>query len=231
MRSAMLLPQAAKILGKHIFGPQEWMFHFGYQLNSQELQESRTFPWDQDILLSPCTFNKGMKVFQTHFAFWAKDEIPIGENGSCHYLPWNIKNFSGLQDVDRGHFGNRNIDFQNAQMLQMDSMREKCESRWYLVPLDTREHFVQKNFLEQLNVMPNEYSVSPAIVEIMSWIICKKLSLPRNIENTCRCLIEPTVDDQITVYADGRKTILVGLEPLTTRKPDLSLAVNRRQSQ
>lgn len=231
MKAAMPLSQAAKILGERIFGPQEWLLHFGHQLNSQELQESRVFPWDQDILLSPCPFNKGMRIFQTHFAFWAKDEIPIGENGSCHYLSWNIKNFSGLQDGDHGHFGKKNIDFQNSEMLKMDFVEEKCESRWYLVPLDTGECFTQKNFLEQLNAMPNEYSVSPAVVEIMSWIICKKLSLPRNIENVCRCSIDSTTDDQITVCADGRKTMLVGLEPLTTRKLYLSLAVNRRQSQ
>lgn len=33
----MPLSQAAKILGERIFGPQEWLLHFGHQLNSQEL--------------------------------------------------------------------------------------------------------------------------------------------------------------------------------------------------
>lgn len=60
---------ARALLGQNFFGIEEWSTFHGMIFTKKQLREVTEFPWGEDVLNSPCPWNSGKLVHETHMAF------------------------------------------------------------------------------------------------------------------------------------------------------------------
>ncbi len=216
---------AQALFDNHLFGPEQWKQVFGYEIEPDELSQSGYLPWNIDFLLGPCPFLNTRKVWETHFAFWGIKEIKLSHSHQVASRPLSIRG------LGRIHAGARRIFFESDDNRgpKYAFADKTCESRWYLVPLETKKTFTWKDISEQLESVPDHYEISPAIVQVMSMVLCVKLGIPFGVwTKSYRCLETFSNDCRATVTIDDRGNIMISGELAEQEKRGewLGLAIN-----
>lgn len=167
----MKVEEAQKILGKNFFDLSDWIKYvflpFGLPvcLPSKELffeWSTRGFPWGEDILNSPCPFNSGRRVWETHFAFLGIEQcLP---DTSLTAIKWNElfqeKFQRELISFELGRFDHK------AHLQEPSTSQVACKFRWYMMPLVTDELKLKGTYEQQRALLPKEYEVPTVIEEI-----------------------------------------------------------------
>ena len=165
----MKTEEAQKILGKNFFDLSDWIkcvfLPFGLPacLPSRKIfleWSTRGFPWEENILNSPCPFNPGKRIWETHFAFLGIEQcLP---NTSLTAVKWN--------ELFQKKFQRELISFElgkfdcEAYLQEPSTSQTACKFRWHLMPLVINE--LRGTYEQQQALLPKEYEVPTVIEEI-----------------------------------------------------------------
>lgn len=174
---------ARVVLGRNIFTDADWMSYYDAKFTRKQLREAGKFPWGEDVLNSPCPFNKGKLVKDTHFAFLGL----AGLNGQ----PLTVAKLIELHpatgqpkfyfNTDPWHVGQPHTDVATMQL------------RWYLLLKDIVPGSTDKTPEEQMAMLPPEYEVPTTIVETSKDILVFKKTGERPNESRWAACTERTV--------------------------------------
>jgi len=139
------------------FGPEDWASLYGVRFTKKQLRAVAQFPWNEDLLNSPCPLVAGKTIRETHFAFLELDRI----NGD----PLTIMKWQQLQPAPgqpRFYKYGSEAWYGNQQF----AVRTTGELRWRLMPLEIVPNSTSKTFAEQTAMLPTEYEVPLAVTEV-----------------------------------------------------------------
>ena len=152
---------ARVVLGRNIFTDADWMSYYDAKFTKKQLREAGKFPWGEDILNSPCPFNKGKLVKDTHFAFLGI----AGINGA----PLTVAKWLELHPAtgqpkfyfnqNPWHVGQPHTDVATMQL------------RWYLMLRNIVPDSTSKTPEDQVAMLPTEYEVPTTIMEVTKDIL------------------------------------------------------------
>ncbi len=148
---------ARAILGKNFFGIEDWATLYGVKFSEKQLRAVAEFPWGEDILNSPCPFNKGKTIRETHVAFLGLNQymgkpLTIRKWQDIHPATGQPRFFSYPQDC-----WYTNEKFANDPT---------CAFRWYLMLANILPKSEDKTYADQTAMLPAEYEVPFAIEEV-----------------------------------------------------------------
>ena len=152
---------ARVVLGRNIFTDADWMSYYDAKFTKKQIREAGKFPWDENVLNSPCPLNSGKLVKDTHFAFLGISGI----NGS----PLTVAKWLELHPAtgqpkfyfnnDPWHVGQPYTDVATMQL------------RWYLMLRDIVPGSMSKTPEEQVAMLPEGYEVPTTIMEVTKDIL------------------------------------------------------------
>ena len=174
---------ARVVLGCNIFTAEDWMSYYDAKFTKKQLREAGKFPWGEDVLNSPCPFNKGKLVKDTHFAFLGIS----GLNGQ----PLTVAKWLELHpatgqpkfyfNTDPWHTGQPHTDVATMQL------------RWYLLLKNIVPGSTDKTPEEQVAMLPPKYEVPTTIVETSKDILVFKKTGERPNRSRWAACTERTV--------------------------------------
>jgi hypothetical protein len=152
---------ARAILGRNIFAIEDWMTYYDVRFTKKQLRDAGKFPWSEEVLNSPCPFNEGRLVKDTHFAFLGI----AGINGQ----PLTVAKWLELHpatgqpkfyfNADPWHMGQPHTDVTTMEL------------RWYLLLKEIVPGSTIQTPEEQLAKLPPEYEVPSTIAEVTKDIL------------------------------------------------------------
>ena len=152
---------ARVVLGRNIFTDADWTAFYDAKFTKKQLREAGKFPWGEDVLNSPCPFNKGKRVLDTHFAFLGISGI----NGQ----PLTVAKWLELHPAtgqpkfyfnqNPWHVGQPHTDVTTMQL------------RWHLMLKEIIPGSTEKTSEEQVTMLPSEYEVPTTIMEVTKDIL------------------------------------------------------------
>lgn len=155
---------ARVVLGRNLFTDADWMSYYDAKFTKKQLREAGKCPWGEDVLNSPCPFNSGKLVRNTHFAFLGISGI----NGQ----PLTVAKWLELHPAtgqpkfyfnnDPWHVGQPHTDVATMQL------------RWYLLLKEIVPGSTDKTPEDQVKMLPPEYEVPTTIVETTKDILVFK---------------------------------------------------------
>ena len=155
---------ARVVLGRNIWSDADWMSYYDAKFTKKQLREAGKFPWGEDVLNSPCHFNKGKLVKDTHFAFLGISGIngqplTVAKLLELHPATGQPKFYF---NTDPWHVGQPHTDVATMQL------------RWYLLLKDIVPGSTDKIPEEQVAMLPPEYEVPTTILETTKDILVFK---------------------------------------------------------
>ena len=146
---------ARMVLGRNIFDVADWMSYYDAKFTKKQIRDAGKFPWGEDVLNSPCPFNKGKLVKDTHFAFLGLTAI----NGS----PLTVAKWLQLHPAtgQPKFYFNSNPWHEGQPHTDVATM----QLRWYLMLKDIVPGSTDKTPEEQVAILPAEYEVPTTIAE------------------------------------------------------------------
>jgi hypothetical protein len=177
---------ARAILGKNLFGPEEWLSSYGIWFSERQLREISEFPWNESILDAPCPFVKGKSIKETHFAFLGIDRI--------YNKPLTVLEWHKLSPAT----GKKNLK-PNPWYEDQDFARVKtCCFNWYLTLIESVPKSTEKTYPEQVELLPPEYRASFTIEEVTKNILYYKTNNSYPNFNTwirCRDVVDVVINN------------------------------------
>ncbi|MDO8500091.1 MAG: hypothetical protein Q7S66_05580 [bacterium] len=151
---------AQVVLGRNIFTDADWMSYYDAKFTRKQIHEAGKFPWDEDVLNSPCPFNSGKLVKDTHFAFLGISGI----NGQpLTVAKWLEHPATGqpkfYYNTDPWHVGQPHTDVATMQL------------RWYLMLRNIVPGSTSTPPEEQVAMLPEGYEVPTTIMEVTKDIL------------------------------------------------------------
>jgi hypothetical protein len=120
-----LVTRPEALMTHKVFNVDNWRELLGESLTSNQWHQAPViFPWSSSILLAPCPFIIGKRVYETHFAYMG---IPNPGHELLTVKSW-IDRYPSLFDIDAP-----TANFHAVWQIT-------CEPRWYLLPPFTDEH-------------------------------------------------------------------------------------------
>jgi hypothetical protein len=152
---------AQVVLGRNIFTDADWMSYYDARFTKKQLRAAGKFPWGEDVLNSPCPFNKGKLVKDTHFAFLGISAL----NGQ----PLTVAKWLQLHPAtgQPKFYFNSNPWHKDQPHTDIATM----QSRWYLLLKDIVPGSTDKTPEEQVAMLPPEYEVPTTIAEVTKDIV------------------------------------------------------------
>lgn len=155
---------ARVVLGRNIFTDADWMSYYDAKFTKKQLRETGKFPWGEDVLNSPCPFNSGKLVKDTHFAFLGisglnGQPLTVAKLLELHPATGQPKFYF---NTDPWHVGQPHTDVATMQL------------RWYLLLKEIAPGSTDKTPEEQAAMLPPEYEVPTTIVETTKDILVFK---------------------------------------------------------
>lgn len=152
---------ARLILGRNIFTDADWMSYYNAKFTRKQLRDAGKFPWGEDVLNSPCPFNKGKLVKDTHFAFLGISGIngqplTVAKWLELHPATGQPKFYN---NTDPWHVGQPHTDLATMQL------------RWYLLLKDIVPGSTDRTPEDQVAMLPPEYEAPTTIVETSKGIL------------------------------------------------------------
>ena len=187
---------ARAILGKNLFGPEEWLKYFGIWFSEIQIKEISDFPWNESVLEAPCPFVKGKKIKETHFAFLGLYEI---SNKPLNVMKWHeISPFTGKNEL-KEHPWYEDQDFARVKT---------CWFHWYLTLIESVPGSTEKTHQEQLEMLPFEYRGPFVIEELTKNILYRRINKVYPNSNTwirCRDVVDVGVNNCRICVGDSFK--------------------------
>ncbi len=168
---------AKAIMHDNFFGVEDWERHFNVKFTKTMLAAAAKFPWDVDVLNSPCPFIDGKKIRETHIAFFGLDsdgKHPMRPRRvSMIYAPFGLM-----------HFG-----------IQPDRLeKQTCDLRWYLMPLYTDSlamgGLMGETYTEKATRLPTGYEGISTIELMVKTLILRQQHRPYSSASHFICLDE-----------------------------------------
>jgi hypothetical protein len=152
---------ARATMGQNFFGVEEWATLYGANFSKKQLREVNEFPWGEDILNSPCPFNKGKAIRETHFAFLGLEKLNID--------PLTILKFQGLHPASgQPRFASYAPD---SWYSQQEFAAKTAKLRWYLLLASIVPNSTNTAWSDQLAMLTAGYEVPTAIEEVSKDIL------------------------------------------------------------
>lgn len=175
---------ARVVLGRNIFTDADWMSYYDAKFTKKQLREAMKFPWGKDVLNSPCPFNKGKLVRNTHFAFLGisglnGQPLTVAKLIELHPATGQPKFYL---NTDPRHVGQPHTDVATMQL------------RWYLLLKKIVPGSTDKTPEEQVAMIPPEYEVPTTIVETTKDILVFKKTGERPNGSRLAACTERTVE-------------------------------------
>ncbi len=148
---------ARMLLNENIFDVRDWM-SFHVLFTEKQLCDAEKFPWDEEILNSPCPFTEGKRVKDTHFAFLGLEQIDEGR-------PLTVVEWYSNEQL-QPHLM-RNVWFTEQSYAKTKTLR----FRWYLMLKGPVPDSLNKTFEEQKTLLPEEYVLPSTIEEFTKAIL------------------------------------------------------------
>lgn len=149
--------RAAEIMGKNYWGWDEWRRKYRGSVKPDLIPSIPPFPWTPAVLEGECPFNPGRPVKETHFAFLGLSKV---RGKPLTIMQWRaIHPTSGqprFYSPDHDCWYHRD-PFATEVALALE---------WHLVLLDIVPGSVSKRWGKQLELLPENYRVPTAIVEV-----------------------------------------------------------------
>jgi hypothetical protein len=178
---------ANAILGKNLFGPEQWLSSYGIWFSDQQLKEISRFPWNESVLNAPCPFVKGKLIKETHFAFLGMDQI---YNKPLDVLKWHeLSPITGKKKLKKNPW------YKDQNFARVNT----CCLKWYWTLIESVPNSTEKTYTEQVELLPSEYRAPFVIEEVTknilyykthktypnfnTWIRCREVADIANIED------------------------------------------------
>lgn len=172
-----------KVMGKNIWGPEEWSHYYDKEFSMEELKSAENIPWSVDFLKSGCPYNLNEKICESHFLFWLPNNFKFEESFS-NFI--NLK-VGGLTEASPLR------DWAESGWIKI--MEKIYPSGWYLLLLDgIFDTYKIENFEEKLNFMKSGYIVTDITLELTKQVFYKKLKGKNSSFTTVSCQ-ETSVED------------------------------------
>ncbi len=156
--------RAKSILGDNFFGPEDWLADYGFSLSQEEFNRITDFPWSEDILNSPCQVFKGKTIKETHFAFLGMEK--------ANNKPLTIQRWTEMHpSVPLPRWYVDWYAYTSGKRDESFADKETCRLRWYLMPLLLVPDSLEKQYQQQLEMMPANYEVATAVEEVTKNIL------------------------------------------------------------
>jgi hypothetical protein len=133
------------------FAVADWNANYRIALTSEQIAAVGNFPWSDATLNSPCPFNPGKMIRETHFAFVGVDSITMMELQRLNPQATEPRFYSYAPDA---WYAKQNF-----------ATKTKLGLRWYLLLKDIVPGSENKTFEEQQVMLPKEYEVPSAVAE------------------------------------------------------------------
>ena len=162
---------ARAILGTNIWTVEDWQDVLGVSFVKAQLASVGEFPWGEKILTSECPFNAGKQVKDTHFAFLGIEKVdkdPLTILRMQHLFPATGQ--PRFYSYDDSWYKNQEF-----------AKKQTCKLRWYLMLKEIVPGSESKTWDEQQSMLPPEYEVPEAVVDVAKHLLCsKKTGAPVN---------------------------------------------------
>jgi hypothetical protein len=152
---------ARAVMGQNFFGVEEWATLYGANFSKKRLREVNEFPWGEDILNSPCPFNKGKAVHETHFAFLGLEKLNADP---LTILKWQLLHPATGQPKFASYVP-------DSWYSQQTFAAETAKLRWYLLLASIVPNSTNTAWTDQLAMLPADYEVPTAIEEVSKDIL------------------------------------------------------------
>jgi hypothetical protein len=164
------------LMGREYFGTQGWNTVFGEQfpegpsIPSEHVAEGiiKSFPWNDEVLNSPCPFFNGQRIRDTHFAFLGLSQL--------HGKPLTILHWHEITN------GNPLVTFMAEDLKLKEShfvRAQTCDLRWYLSLREPVPFSGGKTWEGQEALLPPEYEVPSAVCEITKIVLYYRIARTR----------------------------------------------------
>ena len=141
------------------FGIADWQKY--YKLGTPEqVATVGDFPWSDAVLNSPCPFNPGKMVRETHFAFAGLENITIME----------LKKMNPKETEPRFYSYAQYAWYFNEKFATKTSLA----ARWYLMLRGIVPGSENRTFNDQKAMLPPEYEIPSAVAEVAKDILMFK---------------------------------------------------------
>lgn len=174
-----------------VWGAEEWATIYGVKFTRRQIRVVEKFPWNQDILNSPCPFVRGKTVRETHFARLGLDKV----NG----VPLTTLEWQKLHPASgepRFHSYAPSAWYSEQKFAKEPT----CMFRWYLDLQDIIPGSESQTWKQQLTLVPAEYEVASVIRNISKdlQVYQKQGSYP-NPNRYGRCTDTTSNGDRVSV--------------------------------
>lgn len=132
------------------FAVADWNANYRITLTDEQVATVGNFPWSDATLNSPCPFNPGKMIRETHFAFVGVD-ITMME----------LQRLNPQATEPRFH----NYAPDALYAKEDFATKTKLSLRWYLLLKDIVPGSEKKTFKKQQTMLPGEYEVPSAVAE------------------------------------------------------------------
>ena len=142
------------------FGVADWQKFYRVSLTPRQIMAIGDFPWSENLLNSPCPWNPGKTIRETHFAFMGFDTISIMK----------------LQELNpQGKDPCFYVYAPDVWYIKEKFPHRVLRLRWYLLLREIIPNSEEKTFNTQKMILPKEYEVPSAAVEAAkNFLIYKK---------------------------------------------------------
>ena len=143
------------LMGTNFFGVEEWKQYYDVQFPSVDIPQIPPFPWSIELLNSPCPFNPGKCIKDTHFAFLG---LP-----TMHGVPLTVEQWFKIHPGPQQPKVYRVRDLRHRGQPHIDVT--SMSLRWYLILKEIVPNSTDKTRAEQSAMLPETYELPMTIAE------------------------------------------------------------------
>jgi hypothetical protein len=216
---------ASDLFKDRLFGPKDWKNKFGANISEEDKNMAREIPWPIDVLIAKCPFEKEdeqKRICDTHFLFWSKKEFVFGDYNKVSILT-NLENWTKMFNKYIS------FDFGKKEIINSNFIGETITDGWNLIPVNTDKWFLEKNLLQQLFIIPEQYALASVIQETLFSILLTKNGTRNQNPISKRCFDIDNNGFGRVVYFKIGKGVIIGQEGIKERSKYLSLAIHRKK--
>lgn len=203
-----------KVPNMQYFGIVDWKKTYGVSFTPKQIMAIGDFPWSDELLNSPCPFNPGKTIRETHFAFVGLDTITIMELQRLNPKETEPRFYVYAPDVwyTREEFARRSMKF-----------------RWYLLLREIIPDSECKTFNKQKMLLPKEYEIPTAVVETAKdFLIYKKEEIYVNDARYARTADKNSGSYRVVVGCCDTEGVFVRFRENKEPKDNVGIAASRR---
>ena len=155
------LKEVRAVMGNNLFDAQDWTKYYNVQWTPEQLRDIPPFPWDLELLNSPCPFNPGKCIKDTHVAFLGMPTI--------NESPLTVQKWRELHPAtgQPKFYYNNNSWHEGQPHTDVETM----QLRWYLMLKEIISDSTSKTPEEQVAMLPEGYAVPTTIMEVTKDIL------------------------------------------------------------